>query len=390
MRSRRFLLSLLSVFLCLSILFSASFSVSAAIDSSDAAVNLDNFYIATADPIEENLISVPATWNSSTGYLTENTTDSYIRLGFAADFETNAYVRIDDAGKYFYIDVILRDIIASGSLLQTDVYYHKLLITTSDGLQYEMTPNYSYQPDAGQWNARYICTVEGNTPLYLNELYFICNLPSSTYGLDPYDLYFDFYLAPREYDDVYTTNQVINTINTSTNQVISAINGQAQEIKDAINTAAGELHKDNLNILQRLQSILTALGQLPQKIWDLIEDGLQNLFIPDEEYIKGYKDKWDKLLSERFGAVYQSVNIMHSFYDDVMSAKETQTIDFPKVTIPLLDGDEFTFGGWTVDIIPDGFEQIIGILKLVIGTVCTLVFINGLRNKYEKILEGYH
>lgn len=347
---------------------------------------LDNFYIATADPIEDNFVSVPATWDGTTGYLTENTTGSYIRLGFGADFKTQAYVRIDDEGKYFYIDVIVRDTISSGSLIETDMYYHKLLLTTSDGLQYEMTPNYSYQADVGQWNARYIGTVEGTTPLYITELFFICNIPSSSYGLNNYDLYFDFELTPREYDDIYTTNQVINTINTSTNQVISAINGQAQEIKDAINTAAGELHKDNLTILQRLQSILTTLGQLPQKIWDLIETGLQNLFIPDASYISDYKTKWNELLEARFGALYQVSSLLYDTFINIRFADYTNTITLPATTIDLPEGVQFTFGGYDVDIVPQKFEFLANWVKIAIGIVCTFSFLNVLKIHYERLI----
>lgn len=132
-------------------------------------------------------------------------------------------------------------------------------------------------------------------------------------------------------------------------------------------------------------NIVKGITELPQKLWSLIEDGLKKLFVPSEETMTAYKDKWDQLLAERFGAVYQVVNILTESWDEVMAADQTDTIDFPSATINL-SGTPFTFGGYTVKIVPDGFSALVTAIKLIVGIVCSVAFVNGLRKRYDEIM----
>ena len=83
---------------------------------------------------------------------------------------------------------------------------------------------------------------------------------------------------------------------------------------------------------EKLSSVVTSITELPQKLWNLMSDGLKSLFVPSEESMTEYKDKWDTLLSERLGAVYQVVNITLESWDEVMQAGETDTIDLIATT----------------------------------------------------------
>lgn len=131
-------------------------------------------------------------------------------------------------------------------------------------------------------------------------------------------------------------------------------------------------------------NMVKGITELPQKLWDLISDGLKNLFVPDEEYMAEYKDKWDTLLSERLGAVYQVCDIVVNSWDNIMAADETNTIEIPEVTINV--GTPFTFGGYTVQIVPDGFNLLVNALKLIISIVCTYTFVNGLLKRYDEVM----
>lgn len=143
-------------------------------------------------------------------------------------------------------------------------------------------------------------------------------------------------------------------------------------------------------ILGKLQSLWNSITDLPNKLWSLIENGLKNLFVPSEEYIVSYKDKWDELLSDRLGAVYQVVNVLTESWDGVMEADQVDSIQFPATSINLPSGNgatvTFTFGGYPVQIVPDGFDFLVTSLKVLVGVVATIAFINGLRKRYEEVM----
>lgn len=132
-------------------------------------------------------------------------------------------------------------------------------------------------------------------------------------------------------------------------------------------------------------NIVKGITELPQKLWELIENGLKNLFVPSEESMTAYKDKWDELLESRLGAVYQVVNVLTDSWDEVMAADQMDSIDFPSATINLA-GTPFTFGGYTVQIVPDGFSVLVTAIKGITGIVCTVAFVNGLRKRYDEIM----
>lgn len=138
-------------------------------------------------------------------------------------------------------------------------------------------------------------------------------------------------------------------------------------------------------IIGKLTSIWDSIKNLPQNIWNLIENGLKNLFVPSENDLIVYKDKWDQLLSERLGAVYQVVHILTESWDGIMDADQTNTIEFPEATIDF-SGVPFTFGGYTVQIVPQGFETLVEAVKVIVGVVCTIACINGLRKRYEEVV----
>lgn len=135
----------------------------------------------------------------------------------------------------------------------------------------------------------------------------------------------------------------------------------------------------------KLSSVVNGILELPQKLWNLISDGLKSLFVPSEESMTDYKNKWDTLLSERLGAVYQVVNITLESWDGIMQADETDTIEFPQATVNF-SGTPFTFGGYSVKIVPDGFDLLVTAIKSIVGIVCTVMLVNGLRKRYDEVM----
>lgn len=136
------------------------------------------------------------------------------------------------------------------------------------------------------------------------------------------------------------------------------------------------------------ETLWLSILELPEIIWGVFEDGLKSLFVPDEAYFDDTLERYEKLMASRLGAVWQVGTLLHDTWDGVLDSVETKTVDFPKVSINLPDGNNFSFGGYSVKIVPDGFDFLVESVKIIVGIISTLLFINGLRKIYDDIMEG--
>lgn len=140
------------------------------------------------------------------------------------------------------------------------------------------------------------------------------------------------------------------------------------------------------SIIEWVKKIVTGITELPQKLWTLISDGLKSLFVPSEDFIVQFKEDMDSMLEQKLGAVYQVVNIMTESWDSITANDVANTINIPSTSISLPENEEFVFGGYDVQIVPNGFDWLVNIIKTVVGIICTVLCINGLRKKYDEVM----
>ena len=178
------------------------------------------------------------------------------------------------------------------------------------------------------------------------------------------------------------TGQPLTFELTKENKEVGLLKGLGDKISGMWNSL-----KDGFtNLGNGITNVFNSIIELPGKLWDKISEGLKNLFVPSEESMTAYKEKWDGLLSERLGAVYQVCDIVTDSWSEIGNADATDTINFPSATIDLPDDAQFTFGGYEVKIVPDGFDVLVQAIKLIVGIVCTLAFINGMLKRYDEIM----
>ena len=169
---------------------------------------------------------------------------------------------------------------------------------------------------------------------------------------------------------------VTNVKNAVTNGLNSVVTG-VSNVKNAVTNG--------------LTNVVNSIIELPSKIWNVFETGIKSLFVPSEADISTMHEKWQNLMRDRFGAIYQSGDIVHSFsqtmsVNSAMVADTGGIITMPAVTANLA-GTNFTFGGYEVDLVPDGFQWLVTSLKMLINIVCTILFINALKGKIEVLLR---
>lgn len=136
----------------------------------------------------------------------------------------------------------------------------------------------------------------------------------------------------------------------------------------------------------------TNLGNdIKQGLIDLKNDlinGIKSLFVPDEEFMEEYSNKWDELIHTRLGAVAQVSGVLYDFFESILaySGGEQNTISVPAVTLPLPDNASFTFGGFDVEIVNEKFVFLQDAVKLLVGILSTFAFIYGLRKRYDEVM----
>lgn len=150
----------------------------------------------------------------------------------------------------------------------------------------------------------------------------------------------------------------------------------------------GDIFSKLVDMLSEVKNIGTYLLQLPQKLWELIQTGLQYLFVPSEEDLSIYFDSMNNLIENKFGGLYQVVSILSDDIGEMIQSDITNSIEMPLTTINLPDENSFSFGGYNVFIVPEGFETIATIIKAFTSAACTLMFINALKKRFDKLVGG--
>lgn len=184
----------------------------------------------------------------------------------------------------------------------------------------------------------------------------------------------DIFVITNNIGEFSGDNSFILSINQSSEES-GLLSGMLGWIKNLFNT-----------VTDGFKDLINGITELPAKIWGFIENGLKSLFVPDEEFMVQFKSKFDELLSNKLGAVYQVVNLTLESWDRIQVNDDTNSIDFPSATINLGNGNTFSFGGYSVQIVPDGFDFIATAIKTLVGILCTIAFINGLRKRYDEVM----
>lgn len=188
-------------------------------------------------------------------------------------------------------------------------------------------------------------------------------------------------------------SQVKTQITQSTNTITTKIDTMSQDIHTGLQNVVESAQQNTQNIIntvtQKVDEVKTGITEVKDSILDLpnkISEMLIGLVVPDEQTMIEQRDNWDSLLAERFGAVYESVEVMDSIAAAFQSSAETSTITLPAVTVGLA-GTDFTFGGYDVEVVPEGFDSLVTALKLIIDIVVTLAFINAMKLRYEQLVS---
>ena len=131
--------------------------------------------------------------------------------------------------------------------------------------------------------------------------------------------------------------------------------------------------------------------ELPSDYWN----GFVGIFIPSEDDLQVVFDKFDGLFSEKFGFFYEIVDLVSLYVNTLTSDTYAftpegdghfeATIDLPIYTVDLA-GTDFSIGGWSVPLIPNGLESYFEAFRTGINVLCTILFVNGMKIRFDAFL----
>lgn len=134
---------------------------------------------------------------------------------------------------------------------------------------------------------------------------------------------------------------------------------------------------------QWANKLYESVDSLPERI----AEAIGSMYQPDQDKLDSAADQAQDLAEDRLGAVAQAGSIIDGLAGAFTNQSATQFLTVPVLTVPLA-GVDWTIGGWNVQVVPDAFKPVVETLKIVIDIVCTLSFLNALRNRFEKLLAG--
>lgn len=138
------------------------------------------------------------------------------------------------------------------------------------------------------------------------------------------------------------------------------------------------------NVVGWLQSLVGFVQGIPEAI--------AGIFIPSDDALSDFSDNMSDLFDDHFGALSDARDIIDGYVDTFSFSNPQTYISIPTFSVPLGSDQEFSFGGYNVNVNPttynSNFSVLMDALKLIIDIVSTILVVNGLRNRFEGLLSG--
>jgi hypothetical protein len=175
--------------------------------------------------------------------------------------------------------------------------------------------------------------------------------------------------------------------NTSDKGLLKTIIQWLKDIKDSIVNVKDSVVNLPSKIATSLKSFFDNIVDSLSALGDFIKNTLEFLFVLPDDSVSIMFSTFENFMIEHFGALYQSIQLFYSFVVDFQPGTTVEIIKIPKIVLNF-SGSTFSFGGYEVDVVPNGFEWLFDSLKMLINIVLTFAFANVLKNKFDRFVGG--
>lgn len=129
------------------------------------------------------------------------------------------------------------------------------------------------------------------------------------------------------------------------------------------------------NIFSWVRDIFNAILDLPK----LLLDGIKNLFVPSQDSILAIKAKYENLLAERLGFLWQVKQFIGNFFGDFLSALQgsnSYVFQFPGISFPMNGDLHQLVSPQTISLENDFMDVVRPVVGTIVSIVCVLAFFN--------------
>lgn len=146
-------------------------------------------------------------------------------------------------------------------------------------------------------------------------------------------------------------------------------------------TAASDPWAAAMDISDKTDFFTAGIWESIKKLPDDISKGIKDLFMPSEDDLQGFTDRFNEIFDERFGAIAEVEDLLSEMVSEISVAESTGYIEMPLVDLTE-QGIPFSFGGYQVQIIPDKFDFLAKIVSHFISVIATIAFLQAIRDRY--------
>lgn len=151
---------------------------------------------------------------------------------------------------------------------------------------------------------------------------------------------------------------------------------------DTSGESVTNIENNTTNIVNNTQGIWDSIVNLP----GMIGNAIMGLFVPqDPNFWFDVQSRMDNLLEENLGFVYQSFSILTDLFNEIISVDS----DISVISVPYISynfGDTvFEFGGWDVDLIPEGMEILQDVCRVITTIILLILLVNFGIKIFERI-----
>lgn len=175
--------------------------------------------------------------------------------------------------------------------------------------------------------------------------------------------------------------------NTSDKGLLKSIIQWLKDIKDSIVNVKDSIVDLPNKIAAAIKGFFDNVIDALSTLGEYIKNTLEFLFVLPDNSVDVMFSTFEDFMIEHFGALYQSIQLFYSFVADFQPDTTVEFIRLPKIDLNFM-GSVFSFGGYEVDVVPNGFEWMFDSLKMLINIVLTFAFANVLKNKFDRFVGG--
>lgn len=156
--------------------------------------------------------------------------------------------------------------------------------------------------------------------------------------------------------------------------------GWLSGIKDGISNVVS-------GIASGFTNVVNAITSLP----GLIIDGVKNLFIPSEDDLTALQTKYEDMLEQKLGFVWQAGTILTNFANSIISAftsAGSYSFQFPGISVSLNGTNHVIVASQTVSLDNAYFDVIRPVLGIIVQAICVIGFVRIAEHMLTSLVSG--